>query len=406
MKKPLLALLLCLVLSSLALGSCSVEMQDRTESHDADLTTVQTEYDVAFFTDGSSIDSSYNAALWRTVSDYAREYELGCSYAVPADDGIATLRQEMEDRISAGADVLVCYGAAAEVAVYELQTLYPKISFVLLEGSPHAADYSDYFCAANVCALGFAEQELGFLAGYLAVSEGYHTLGFLGGLQLADQVAYGNGFVQGVNYAYASAESYIDSITVYFNYSGAMSASEQVKLRAGSWYTNGVQMIFCSGGVEPSVIEAADRAGALVCGVGLSAPESEQPTDTQDTADTADSESSAADSAQPNKQEQYASVSLTVLSLETYPAAALNYVLRHDYEGSFPGGQLNLGLNAGCIGLDIASVPLSQQGLARYQSLCEKMLSGEVVVQRNVNPQADPAQYITAPEGKITLIVE
>lgn len=309
-----------LLLALLVLSSCSVEMMDYQSESVDELATpaLQTEYDVAFITDGSPLDSDFNTAICQAITEYGTAHQVATQCLVPADGSSGSIRAAMEEMIVLGSDVIVCYGSGSEVAVYELQNVFPEVNFVLLQGQPHAADFSDYSCGENVCMLTFAEQEVGFLAGVAAVRAGYTSLGFIGGMAVEDQIAYGLGFLQGVDYACRNATTFIERIQVQYHYSGAMSDSEAVKLTAGSWYTNGVQCIFSTGGVEGSVLEAADRAGAALIGLDLQRDQEsvdepsqdEQPQDSSepDTADTVDSTDSAdtvddADSVQPTLDE-------------------------------------------------------------------------------------------------------
>ena len=69
-----------------------------------------------------------------------------------------------------------------EVAVYEAQTKYPDVKFILLDGTPHTADYSTFETKENVASILYSEEQSGYLAGNAAVKDGMTKLGFMGGM--------------------------------------------------------------------------------------------------------------------------------------------------------------------------------------------------------------------------------
>ena len=54
----------------------------------------------------------------------------------------------------------------------------------------------------------YAEEQVGYLAGYAAVVEGYTKLGYMGGMAVPAVVKYGYGFVQGAEAAAAELGVY------------------------------------------------------------------------------------------------------------------------------------------------------------------------------------------------------
>jgi basic membrane protein A and related proteins len=58
----------------------------------------------------------------------------------------------------------------------------------------------------NVHSIFYAEEQVGFLAGYAAVKEGFTKLGFMGGMAVPAVVRFGYGFVQGAEYAAAELD--------------------------------------------------------------------------------------------------------------------------------------------------------------------------------------------------------
>ena len=101
------------------------------------------------------------------------------------------------------AEMVVCGGRNMEVPLFTLQSNYPTVHYLMLDGEPHSDDYATYTTASNVHCILFSEEQAGYLAGYAAVEDGYTQLGFLGADMLPGIVRYGTGFLQG---AQAAAE--------------------------------------------------------------------------------------------------------------------------------------------------------------------------------------------------------
>ena len=68
--------------------------------------------------------------------------------------------------------------------------------FILIDGQPHSADYSEFRTNANVASILYAEEEAGYLAGYAAVKEGFTKLGFMGGMAVPAVIRFGYGFAR------------------------------------------------------------------------------------------------------------------------------------------------------------------------------------------------------------------
>ena len=114
--------------------------------------------------------------------------------------------ESIKTAVENGAKVIVCPGYLFEEAIYNVQDEYPEVNFLLLDGEPHNADYSDYKTGSNVHNILYQEEQAGYLAGYAAVKDGYTKLGFLGGMAVPAVIRYGYGFVQGADAAAAETE--------------------------------------------------------------------------------------------------------------------------------------------------------------------------------------------------------
>jgi basic membrane protein A len=180
--------------------------------------------------------------------------------------------------VRGGAKVIVTPGFLFEVPVFIAQDRYPDVNFILVDGSPHSADYSTFKTGKNAVGVHYAEDQAGFLAGYAVVKDGYRRLGFVGGMAVPAVVRFGYGFIQGAEYAAAELGLAAGAITVNYHYTGGFAATPEAQTLAASWYNNGVEVIFaCGGAVGNSVMAAAEQAGKKVIGVDVD-QSSESPT--------------------------------------------------------------------------------------------------------------------------------
>ena len=304
-------------------------------------------YELALITDVGTIDDkSFNQGAWEGLKQYAEEKKVSYKYYQPAEKSTEAYIKTMKLAVEAGAKVIVCPGYLFEKAVFQEQTEYPDVKFILLDGQPHNADSSDMTITDNTYAVFYAEQEAGFLAGYAAVKEGYTKLGFMGGIAVPAVIRYGYGFVEGAEYA--AKELGIDGVEIKYHYTGGFTATPEAQATAASWYNAGTEIIFaCGGGVGNSVMAAAETAGAKVIGVDVDqSPES-------DTVITS---------------------AMKQLSVSVYDGIAAYY------EGNFPGGKVvTLDATSNAVGLPLETSKFTKFTQADYDAIFKKLVDKEIV---------------------------
>ncbi len=272
MKKILVLLACCLLLAATLLCSGCVDIgaqliddEDGTETETggeggeaAPVNTVP----LALITGADGIDGpGYAAAAWAGLSAFAEENELAADF-YPAEEESQAARLDAVGRaVENGAQLIVCAGAEYGDTVYEAQSMYPQLSFVLCDGEPHSLDFTEYEVAPNTYAVLYTDREAGYLAGYALVAEGFTKIGFMGGMPLPATVRCGAGFIQGVNQA---AEDNKKEVDLYYTYTGLLRDDTAALALSGSWYANGVEAIYVCGDFTPSVCGAAEAAGAWV----------------------------------------------------------------------------------------------------------------------------------------------
>jgi basic membrane protein A len=229
-------------------------------------------YEIALITDiGTIDDKSFNQGAWEGVEAYAKANSKTYKYYRPTEKSDDAYLQSIDLAIKAGAKIIVCPGYLFEVPVHTAQTKYPDVSFVILDGVPHAAEKdSPQDIAKNSYSIFYSEEEAGFLAGYAIVKEGYTKLGFMGGIAVPAVIRYGYGFIQGADYAAKELGLADDAVQVQYTYVGNFDATPDNQAKAAAWYNEGTEVIFaCGGAVGNSVMKAAETAGKKVIGVDV-----------------------------------------------------------------------------------------------------------------------------------------
>ena len=231
--------------------------------------------ELALITDlGTIDDKSFNQGAWEGLKQYAEEKNKTYAYYQPTEQSTTAYLDAIELAVKGGAKVIVTPGFLFEEPVYLAQDQYTDIKFILLDGSPNDGDWSggspNYKTANNTVGVSYAEHQSGFLAGYAAVKDGYHNLGFMGGMAVPAVKRFGYGFIQGAEYAGKELALGAGAIKIKYFYTGAFAATPEAQAMANAWYSDGVEAIFaCGGAVGNSVMAAAESTGNVVIGVDV-----------------------------------------------------------------------------------------------------------------------------------------
>lgn len=255
--KKIIAIILMLVLASTFLVGCGAKSKT---------------YEIALVTDKGNIDDkSFNQGAWEGVVKFCKDNNIkDYQYMKPEEYSDAGYLAAIDNAVTAGAKIVVTPGFLFEVAVFEAQTKYPDVKFILLDGVPHTADYSDFTQGGNVACIMYAEEQSGYLAGYAAVKDGMTKLGFMGGMAVPAVQAFGYGYLKGAEDAAAELGLADGSITVTYHYTGDFNETDTNKATAKTIYQEGTEVIFaCGGKVGMSVMSAAAEAGTKVIGVDV-----------------------------------------------------------------------------------------------------------------------------------------
>ncbi|MBQ7871060.1 MAG: BMP family ABC transporter substrate-binding protein [Oscillospiraceae bacterium] len=354
--KKLFALLLAVVMV-LSLVACG----EKEPSADNQNNTTDT-YEIVMLMDlpgGSVDDGSFCEATWDGIEKYCAETGATSTYMTPAEESKESYLSLIDQAIAAGGKVLVCPGYLFEDAISEAQDKHPETKFILIDGRPHSSDYTTYRTGDNVYSVLFAEQEVGFMAGYASVMEGYRNLAFFGGMAVTSVARFGYGYVCGAEQAAKDLGLAAGEVNMIYWYSGDFMASPEKLTTVKGWYETGTEVVFsCGGTICESAFAAAEELGKAVIGVDL---------------DQAGDSSSVITSAMKG------------CANATYDAL-IGYK-----NGNFPGGQdAVLGAAVDCVGLATGdSWRLQNYTEEQYQELYERLKNDVDGIASSIPTDAD-----------------
>ena len=332
-------------------------------------------FELALITDiGTIDDKSFNQGSWEGVKQYAEEFNITHKYYKPAEKSTDSYLSAIELAVKGGAKVIVTPGYLFEEAVFLAQDSYPNTNFILLDGSPHSADYSEYHTAENTVGVTYAEDEAGFLAGYAAVKDGMTKLGFMGGMAVPAVVRYGYGFIQGADYAAKEMGLGDAAITMNYHYTGGFDATPEAQTLAASWYQSGLEVIFgCGGAVGNSVMAAAEQANAKVIGVDVD---------------------------QSGESETVITSSMKGLRESVY------FLLEQYYAGAFPGGQ-DIVLNAANdgVGLPMSTSKFDTFTQDDYDAIYAELVAASIPLVKDTDESGNPVAVADIPASSVSTTV-
>ena len=382
--KKLLALLLAVVML-LALTACgdktpatpgTSDEPANSDNNEPASTSPDGTYEIVMLMDlpsGTINDGSFCEATWNGIKQYCEETGATYTYMTPSEESKEAYLSLMDQAVKVGGKVLVCPGYLFEDAIYEAQDKYPDVKFVIIDGRPHSSDYSDFRTGSNVYSVLFSEGEVGFMAGYAAVMEGYRNLGFFGGMAVTSVARFGYGYVMGAEQAAKDLNLNKGDVKVIYWYSGDFVPSPEKLTTVKGWYQTGTDVIFaCGGTICENAFAAAEELNKAVIGVDM---------------DQADD-------------------SPTVITSATKGCAKATYDALIGYKnGNFPGGvDAVLGASVDCVGLATGdSWRLKNYTVEQYEELYDRIKNDTDGIASSILTDADIEDPTQIPLELVTL---
>jgi len=315
--------------------------------------------DIAFVTDVGNIDDqSFNQYTWAGVQQFCQENGLKANYYKPSEDSDAARVEQMDNAVKDGAKVVVMAGYLFGAALGQVQTKYPDVLFLALDVSTGDLENP----ASNTALITYKEEQAGYLAGYAAVTDGYKELGFLGGMAVPAVVRYGYGFVQGAEQA--AKDTGASDVHIKYWYSGSFVATDDIKTKMDSWYSEGTEVVFaCGGSICNSCLAAAQANNGKMIGV--------------------DVDQSNLDPCVITSAMKALSNSVMVTLTD---AKANNWKFSDKYAGK----ETTLGAVEDCVGLPMDSSKFNTFNKDQYDKLFASLVDGSLVVDNSFDTAVTP----------------
>lgn len=327
--------------------------------------------EIAFVYDGVIEDGSYNEAIYEGIRMYALAAGVSFSHYGTKENSQKGHIEAIERAVSGQAGIIICAGYDFQETVEELQGEYPEFSFLLIDGSSEDGEENAVKLRKNVHCVSFREEESGYLAGYMAVLEGYRRLGFLGGKKEPSVIRYGYGYLQGIEDAAQDME--IKDVTVNYYYTGSFLPIQETKEMAQQWYEAGTEVIFaCGGSLYEAVLEAAEEKDGLLIGAG------------QDQSDISKRFLTSASKDITNG---------VIISLDDY------YASGRKWSKDFAGKRVRYGVENRCAGIPVLDTEWRFQKVTReeFLEIYQRIRTGEIKVSDKIDQK--PRVNITVNYG-------
>lgn len=205
-------------------------------------------------------DQAFNDAAF--LGKQKVEKELGIKIGELEARSVKSARRSINKKLKAGTKVVLFIGFNLTDLITELADKYPKKHFVSVD---FGVDRE------NITSVLFKEQEVAFLAGYLAAKMSKtKKIGFIGGMPIPPVKRFESGYVQGASLANTKvlvSTKYLDStyknVTVWNN-------PKLAKKSARDLYGEDVDIIFATaGGSNIGVFNAAKETELFAIGVDI-----------------------------------------------------------------------------------------------------------------------------------------
>ena len=312
--------------------------------------------DIAFITDVGNIDDqSFNQYTYQGVKDFCSANKLTANYYKPSEDSDNARLEQIDNAVNAGAKVVVMAGFIFAAALGTAQTKYPDTQFLAIDVG--TADLANP--GSNVALVTFKEEQAGYLAGYAVVTDGYKKLGFLGGMSVPAVVRYGQGYVQGADAA--AKEMGVSDVTMKYWYSGSFQATDEIKSKMDSWYSDGTEIVFaCGGSICNSCVAAAQANSGKMVGVDVDQSYLDKCVITSATKSLANSVKVVLADAQANNWK---------------------------FSSTYAGVETKLGANEDCVGLPMDTSTFTKFTKDDYDALFASLKDGTLVVDDASDPE-------------------
>ncbi|MBE6985644.1 MAG: BMP family ABC transporter substrate-binding protein [Ruminococcaceae bacterium] len=208
----------------------------------------------------------------RELQEHIMQYEqLSCTTYSPEIDSLDDRVKAIERAIGDGCNVVFCNGYEYAGALLEIADEYPDVKLIGMNISNDDLYWSGSYDFSqpkpenilqelelnNVLCVSYQNEIAGYLAGYVAVREGYHSLGYYCDMMVPQTIDYGNGYLLGAQAA-AQEMQKTDEVIVKVSSYGMFASGEASPIlkEINLWHQGGTQLVLAVG---PLTLNAAEE---------------------------------------------------------------------------------------------------------------------------------------------------
>lgn len=265
------AVIIMALLIALSAAACSSSDEAESEINSAvSIQEEQVEYKIALITNADGIDDSDCLNAWKGITTYGDSTTKNYKYYKSADGSTASGIKAIKEAVDNGAEIIILPSADYKELAYTAQSQFEDTSFILIGAMPTAEVSStdtdipnspEIEMEKNVHCIFFKEEQIGYLAGYCAASDGFKELAFIGNSQDESSLRYAYGFIQGADDG--AADSKNSGIKV--KYSLIEPSEEAFKNAAETLFKDGTEVIFSADeDISQYASEAAKNNGGHI----------------------------------------------------------------------------------------------------------------------------------------------
>lgn len=328
---------------------------------------------------GEITKNPFYAEVYAGIKAFAEKEDIEYSYVVSKRSIDYEFYNAITQAIADGATVIIVPNLLFQDTIGALQQIYRNVKFIMIEGEPYIDGIVSF--RNNTASIFYSEEEMGFLAGYAAVKDGFRNLGFMGFMAATAVQKYGHGFIQGAAFAAEELGLEAGAVNINYTYTRIHEESMWVKNTAGEMYDGGVEVIFaCTVEANKSIIEAAEeRTNKYVIVEGTNQSE----------------------------------VSTTILtsSLKNFDSS-IELVLESIFNGTFnenySGKSIILNAQTNGISLPMANSRFKTFSKTQYKNIYEKIANGTVIVEigviANIFDDGTSAKQFETSKVRVTVV--
>ncbi len=191
---------------------------------------------------GTDTDAEIQAVV-SGMEGYAAEHAYETKTYTAEIAGAESYAEQFKAAAEAGAKYVIAVGREMEIPVYSAQGAHRKTRFVLVDGEPRKNETAASSIRKNTECVTFDRYSMGFLAGCIAVKEGYRKIAWLSGRETREGAEYYEGFLNGVGYGMKEQQLGRESVTVLTEFAGTDELTPRRAADAKNLYNEGAQLI-------------------------------------------------------------------------------------------------------------------------------------------------------------------